>query len=114
MRGSWRGRSLRVPRLVSVFAAAAVVGAVASVGSPASAEPPPESVASYVVVLRPDVADVGQAAEGLAHANGGTVGFVYEHALRGFSVAVSPQGAEGIARNPNVAYVEPHQVFRRE
>jgi subtilisin family serine protease len=92
-------------------AAAAVLGAIALVGSVASAAPPSDSVGSYIVVLRPDVANVGHAADALASANGGTVGFVYEHALRGFSVTVSPQGAAGIAHNPNVAYVEPDQLF---
>ena len=107
----WRVRSSIISRLGRSFAAAAVVGAIVFVGSAASAAPPSDSVGSYIVVLRPDVADVGHAADALARANGGTVGHVYEHALRGFSVTVPPQGAAGIAHNPNVAYVEPDQMF---
>jgi subtilisin family serine protease len=48
---------------------------------------------------------------GLARAHGGSTGYVYEHALRGFSVRVSPQGAAGIARNPWVEYVEADREF---
>src|SRR6187401_3217194 len=93
-----------------LLAASVLAGGIGSLDSMASAAPP-ERLASYVVVLRPDVADVGQAARGLAAAHGGDLGFVYEHALRGFSVTVPPEGAAGIAHNPHVAYVEPDQLF---
>src|SRR4029453_14617880 len=91
----WRVRASTISRLGRSFAAAAGVGAIALVGSVASAAPPSDSLESYVVVLRPDVADVGHAADALARANGGPVGAAYEHALRGFSVTVPPQGAAG-------------------
>jgi subtilisin len=67
--------------------------------------------ATYVVVLEPGVADVPMVAAGLAKAHGGTVGFVYRHAVRGFSVNVPAAGAAGIARSPHVAYVEADQAF---
>ena len=64
----------------------------------------------YIVVLRNDVRDVPGLARGLAAAHGGSVGHVYEAALKGFSISLgSDAAAEAIARNPNVAYVEPDQ-----
>jgi len=61
-------------------------------------------------VLRNDVRDVPGLARGLAAAHGGSVGHVYEAALKGFSITLgSDAAAEAIARNPNVAFVEPDQ-----
>lgn len=64
----------------------------------------------YIVVLRSDSRDVPGLARGLAAAHGGRVGYLYETALKGFSITVgSEAAAEALARNPNVAYVEPDQ-----
>lgn len=89
-------------------AAIALLGAIISVGS-AAAQTGPEG--SYVVVLKPGTANVPATAASLGRAHGGTVGFVYEHALRGFSVRAPAQAAAAIARNPLVAYVEADQQF---
>lgn len=89
---------------------AAVLAALAAIAS-AGAAAQTGSSSSYVVVFRPGVAQVPATAAAIARANGGTVGFVYEHALRGFSVRTSAQGAAGIARNPKVAYVEADQLY---
>ncbi len=65
----------------------------------------------YIVVLKSDVRDVPGLARGLAAGNGGEVGYIYESALKGFSITLgSAQAAEAIARNPNVAFVEEDQV----
>lgn len=66
---------------------------------------------TYIVALKPGVTDVRGVASGLARAHGGAAGHVYEHALRGFSVRVSAQGAAGIARSPLVEYVEADREF---
>ena len=86
----------------------ALVTAIGSAGS-AAAQPAPSS--TYVVVLKPGTSDVAGAAAALARAHGGTVGFVYTHALRGFSVRLPAAGAAAIARNPAVAYVEADQAY---
>jgi len=65
-----------------------------------------ESPQSYVVVLRPGAANVPAVAQDLARAYGGRVGFVYEHALQGFSINASPRAATALASSPLVAYVE--------
>jgi subtilisin family serine protease len=64
----------------------------------------------YLVVFRPEVQDVRGVANGLVSAHGGALGFVYEHALRGFSVELPAAAAVALARNPLVAYVEPDRV----
>ncbi len=64
---------------------------------------------SFIVVLQPGVTDVPGVAAGLAASARGEIGFVYEHALRGFSITASDAAAAGLARNPRVAYVERDQ-----
>lgn len=63
---------------------------------------------SYIVVLR-DTAVRAQAvdstARDLAVRQGGNVGLVYRHALRGFEVRLSERGARRLAANPAVASV---------
>jgi subtilisin family serine protease len=65
----------------------------------------------YIVVLTPAAGDPEAAARALLRAHGGTLGFVYRHAMSGFSAELPPAAVEAIARNPNVAYVEPDQVM---
>jgi PKD repeat protein len=65
----------------------------------------------YIVVFKEDVVDVDGRAKGLANAHGGNVNRTYRAALKGFSAHMSAQAAEAIAKDPNVAYVEPDQEF---
>src|SRR5918911_856428 len=72
-----------------------------------------QSLARYiaslcVVVLKDSVAgpQVAAQAEQLARTFGGQIGFIYEHALRGFSVELNEAQAEALSRHPQVAYVE--------
>jgi PKD repeat protein len=75
----------------------------------ALAAPPLERV---IVVLEESPAPASQVAQEIARAQGGTVGFVYQHALRGFSLTIPAAAVEGIRNNPQVAYVEPDlEVF---
>ena len=64
----------------------------------------------YIVVFKDTVVDVPDLAAQLARAHGGTTLFIYEHALKGFAVALPEQAATALASNPNVAYVEPDSV----
>lgn len=95
-------------RTGNALATAMLLAVIVSVGS-AAAQSTPGS--TYVVVLQPGAVDSNSAASALARANGGTVGFVYKHALRGFSIRATAAGAAGIARSPAVASVEADQVF---
>jgi subtilisin len=64
----------------------------------------------FIVVFRPGVREPERTANELVQAHGGTLGFVYRHALSGFSVELPAAAAAALARNPLVSYVEPDQV----
>jgi subtilisin family serine protease len=97
--------------IVSRLAAAALIAAAIF---PVAAQ---DALQSYIVVLRPGTANVPEVAAEVARAYGGQPGFVYEHALKGFSIKASPQAAAAIASSPRVAYVEkdlPHTINAQE
>ncbi|HEX5596617.1 MAG TPA: S8 family peptidase [Micromonosporaceae bacterium] len=120
----------RARRLAFSIFVAAATGAVLTAG-PAAAAPAvgeiklagtPNAVAgSYIVVLK-DEAVGGRAgtaraaaamptkAKELAGRYGGSLGFVYDAALNGFSVRMSEAAAKRLAAHPDVAYVEQDQV----
>lgn len=60
----------------------------------------------YIVVFNDDVADARAATRALAVVHDARVTNIYEHALKGFSAALSPAAAQALAANPNVAWVE--------
>ncbi len=59
----------------------------------------------YIVVLHDQVGAPAAAARGIAGQVGGQVGFIYEHALKGFSITLPPQAVAALERNPQVKYV---------
>ncbi|MFU8763834.1 MAG: S8 family serine peptidase [Haliea sp.] len=61
---------------------------------------------THIVVLKPGAAARGVAAD-VARTTGGRVGYVYEHALQGFTITVPEAALKGILRNPNVLSIEP-------
>jgi subtilisin family serine protease len=65
----------------------------------------------YIVVFRPQVSNPAAVAAQLVHANGGTLRFTYTSAIKGFAAKLPPAAAAALARNPNVAYVEPDQEY---
>jgi len=76
---------------------------------------------SYIVVFKVDAVRaeaeapsqrplVATAARELARAHGGTVTFVYQHALKGFAVRLPSDRAGALAASPRVAYIERDQV----
>src|SRR5688500_10790134 len=88
-----------------VTAASSAAGEVRAVTDPVAG--------SYIVVFKSDAvsaASVGVKARALARTHGGTVKYVYRHALEGFAVKLSASEAAELARHPSVAYVEPDQV----
>ena len=89
------------------LAAITVLAAISGGSGRAQAEP----LQTFIVALKPGVADVRGAAASTARQHNGTVGFVYEHALRGFSIRLPAQAAIAVSRNPAVAYVEADQTF---
>ena len=91
-----------------VAAALVVYGALLAHVQPAKAADPPDR---YVVVLKGSASDPGRAAEGMARRYGLGVGFVYGHALDGFS-AVIPDGRLGAVRaDERVERMEPDKTY---
>lgn len=66
----------------------------------------------YIVVFRDDVRDVPGLANALVRQHGGSLIAVYQHALRGFGASLPAAAVEALARNPQVAYVEPEIILR--
>ncbi|HKX74913.1 MAG TPA: S8 family serine peptidase, partial [Acidimicrobiia bacterium] len=69
----------------------------------AVAAPPLQRV---IVVLEDGGPGPAEVAQEMARRHGGSVGFVYHHALRGFSISVPAAAVAALAANPQVAYVE--------
>lgn len=99
------------PRRLRVFpvaAAAAVVGAALVL--PAQAAVVPVATSSYIVTLTPAAASP-QAVSALTQALGGRIGFVYQHALKGFSVTLPTAALPALRLLPGVASVTPDRVL---
>jgi subtilisin family serine protease len=107
---------MKLPRLtVAVITAAASVtaaiainsGVVASAATDVQIRDTAGTTAirdSYLVVLKDSANPTTESAR-LARAHGGTVGSVWSHALRGFSITVSEAAARALAADPAVAFV---------
>ncbi|MDX1755693.1 MAG: S8 family serine peptidase [Marinobacter sp.] len=68
----------------------------------------------YIVVLNPDAGPPAAVAEAVARSHNGRVGFVYQHAIQGFSILLPPQALPGLHRDGRIKYVEsddPVQLF---
>lgn len=61
----------------------------------------------WIVVLAPEAAEVPSVAAILTNAYSGELGYVYEHALDGFSVTMSTTAAQALSQSPLVQWVEP-------
>jgi subtilisin family serine protease len=64
----------------------------------------------YIVVFHDWVASPAQEARQISAKLGGQMGFVYEHALKGFSIAVPAQALPALKQNPKVNYVATDDV----
>src|SRR5688500_1274117 len=64
---------------------------------------------SYIIVFRDGVIDVPSLARQLVASSGGELGFVYQHAIRGFSARIPAAAIEGLRRNPSIEIVETDQ-----
>lgn len=67
---------------------------------------------TFVVTLKDGVEPRG-ASQDIGRRHDGEVGFVYQHALRGFAITVAEQAAAGIGRDRRVASIERDQVFTK-
>src|SRR5882762_1517044 len=78
---------------------------------PASAAKSNPVPGEYIVVFRPAVTNPAALAAQLVRVQGGTLRFTYTSALKGFAAKLPAAAAAALAHNPNVAYVEPDQVY---
>src|SRR5215213_8320477 len=104
-----------VRRLITLLA---VVGAILSLhaGGVLAQEQPQTSQQStadrYIVVLNDNVSQPGQVANAHAKKYAAQVGFVYSHAIKGYSAVVPDNRLDNIKEAPSVAYVEQDRVAR--
>ena len=94
-------------RLTVIVAALAMV----CVSLPATAQAPPHAQLQPVVVqLSDDLPDPAGFAEGIASRHGGNLGFVYQHAVNGFSADLPQAAIDALSRNPSVLSITPDRV----
>jgi subtilisin family serine protease len=101
---------MRKPVLLSMVMAVALLVAC---GAAALAQPP-EGPERYIVVLDNGVSDPGQAANAMAGRHGLGVGFVYSHALEGFSAVIPNEHVAAVRADERVAYIERDQTMYAE
>ena len=87
-----------------VVAAVLGWGALATAMTPAAATLTP---GHYIVVLKDSVSRPAAVASEQAAAHGGTVGLVYSHALKGYSVVMPDARVDALRKDSRVAYVIP-------
>ncbi|MBW3620115.1 MAG: S8 family serine peptidase [Actinobacteria bacterium] len=100
-------RSRRLVLLLAVVSLATP----AFVGQGPPALDPAPAVAGHVVVLDDEVVDVAAAADEVLSPLGVTPTFLYEHALRGFSVRLDARQAARVGAHPLVDLVERDRTF---
>jgi subtilisin family serine protease len=85
-----------------------VCGALLAQAQPSKAVGPPDR---YIVVLKEGASDPGRAANGMARRYGLGVGFVYSHALKGFSAVIPNERVAAVRADEQVDYVEPDKTY---
>lgn len=76
---------------------------------PVATAAPPEQ-AGYIIVFHDSVVSPAAAAREIAGQVGGEIGFIYEHALKGFSITLPTAAVAALERNPKVKYVATDDV----
>jgi subtilisin family serine protease len=100
----------RPSRLRLLAAAVGALVALALAAPPAGAA----TLADYIVVLRAGTTSPASVASDQVGRLGGTVGFVYQHALQGYSARLPVAAVAALAADPRVASVERDGVLRAD
>jgi DNA-binding beta-propeller fold protein YncE len=96
-------RRIPVLMLLAVFAAALFA-------STASAEDSNIVPGHYIVVLEDSVRGPAAVAEAQTEQRDGELGFVYRHALKGYSAELSKEAVEALRKDPRVKFVAPDHI----
>lgn len=94
-------------RALSLLAVPAATLAFAA--TPAQAQTDETAASTFVVTLAPATGEVAPVVDTLLARYGGTLGFTYTTALRGFSVTLSSGAARALAHDPLVSAVQADQ-----
>ena len=79
---------------------------------PAGAASTTPALGRYVVVLQPGTANPGAVAAEQVGRLGGSLGFVYRHALAGYSATLPAAALGALAADPRVAFIEADGIVR--
>ena len=111
------GGSGLASRLGSLVALVALIALLSTLALPAHSTPPGDAGEAdtripghYIIVLNDSVARPGDVARAQTSSHGGRLGFIYSHALKGYSAALSRQAVEALRNDPRVKYVTPDRV----
>ena len=96
-------------RFVSGCAVLAVLAGLLTVGSAAPGAAATTTTGNYIVVLTDSAGDAGVVASQHAAKYAAKVGFVYRHALKGYSVAMPAALVSALRADPRVALVAPDE-----
>src|SRR5687768_14164388 len=94
-------------RALALSAALLLISAMAPVAAASGA------AGSYIVVFEDSVTDPRSVAREHANAQNAKLGYLYQHALKGYSATMSEAAAARVARDPRVAYVEADGVVTK-
>ncbi|HEY6208338.1 MAG TPA: S8 family peptidase, partial [Gemmatimonadales bacterium] len=101
----------RLPFLFSsTVSGIALLGACA--GEPTGPSNPAAIADQYIVQFSDSEKDVPGLAKQLAAQSGGTLGFTYTTAIKGFSAHIPAHAVAALQHNPHVANIEPDQVVQ--
>jgi subtilisin family serine protease len=98
--------------VLAIALALVLVSAPAATTSVTFGDGGSSSTESFIVVLDESVPSAATVASRHATLVGGDVSFVYEHALKGYAINVSPDLVDVIEADPLVAYVERDQQMQ--
>jgi subtilisin family serine protease len=96
--------------VLAIALALVLVSAPAATSSATFADGGSNSTESFIVVLDESVPSAAPVASRHATLVGGDVSFVYEHALKGYAINISPDLVDVIEADPLVAYQQMHAL----
>jgi subtilisin family serine protease len=104
-------RGVSILRKVMLLLATIAATVLLAAGMALTQLPEGGSPGHYIVVLDHGVSDPGRAANATARRHGLGVGFVYSHALKGFSAVIPSEHVGAVRADEQVEHVEPDETM---